>query len=103
MNPRRIDAVATHGPACAVGACSVIASYVVLRVLNALTGTAADGRGIYWTEHAGFTWRLVTALLFGALFTLTLSQIAPARTERWVLPAVVLAALAIVLQALLWP
>jgi hypothetical protein len=81
----------------------VVVFYAAIRVVASWSGTEPDARAIYWTEHAGFTWRLMTALLLGALVTLTLTQLAPERTERWLLPAIVTAALAIALQAALLP
>jgi len=97
------DALASRGPAAALGACSTIVAYAAIRIIGAFGDVSTDPRGIYWTEHAGFTWRFITALLFGMLVTLTLGQISVDRTERWILPGVIIATLAIVAQAVFYP
>ncbi len=87
----------------ALGACSAIVAYAAIRVVGSFAGVEPDPRGIYWTEHAGFSWRALTALLFGGLLTLTAAQLDEERLDRWVLPGVLGATLAIVLQAIFLP
>ena len=87
----------------ALGTCAAIGAYATIRVVGSFVGVEPDPRGIYWTEHAGFSWRLITALLFGALAALTMAQLDEKRLDRWVLPGVLGATVAIVLQSILLP
>ena len=87
----------------AVGTCTAMFAYTGMRVVASFTSVEPDPRAIYWTEHAGFSWRLLTALLFGALVALTAAQLPEERLERWLLPGILAATVAIVLQAVLLP
>jgi hypothetical protein len=89
--------------AAAIGAEAVLVSYAVIRLVSALFLVDPDPRGIYWTEHAGFTWRVLAAVLLGALVAFTVAQLPTEKLERLVMPGVLLAAAAIVVQALIAP
>lgn len=98
-----LDLLSARAPACALGTLATIIAYTVIRVAGAFNGVEPDPRGIYWTEHAGFSWRLVTSMFFGILVSLTAAQVNEERVERWLLPGIVVATVAIVVQAVVFP
>jgi uncharacterized BrkB/YihY/UPF0761 family membrane protein len=90
-----------------VAGCTVaVASYALLRLVQALVLTEPDPALVFWRAHAGYFWRAWTVAYVGGMGALSAwipARRAPERTARILTGAVVVAALLLVVQSMFVP
>lgn len=92
--------------ALASGAVAAALAYPCLRLLERALFPTANPAIIVWSVRSALAWRIVLALYLGgmgALGGVALARRDPAAAARWIARGSLAAALAVVLQAALWP
>ena len=89
--------------AASVGCAVSVVVYAGLRAYAHVTTTEPNPAVIYWTNHAGFLWRSITAIVAGGFAALVGALLPSAGVARALIPLFVLGAIAISLQAVFVP
>lgn len=92
--------------AVAYGAVAAALAYPCLRALERALFPTANPAIVIWSVRSALAWRIVIALYLGGMGALggwALASRDPAAAARWLARATWLAALAVVVEAALWP